>query len=136
MSMYLDRAKELRAIEEPHYNCAQAVLIPFAEQAGLQADQAYRLAQAFGGGMRSGSVCGAVTGALMALGVLGIATDAWLRGMATRRFAPSSCRPMLTLAERRDRSATRWSLKRCPLWRSSWPSTKEDAGGRRCGTAG
>ena len=99
MSTYLDRAKELRAIEEPHYNCAQAVLIPFAEQAGLQADQAYRLAQAFGGGMCSGSVCGAVTGALMALGVLGIATDeavAELTGrMAVRHGNTTLCAELL-----------------------------------------
>ena len=99
MSTYLDRAKELRAIEEPHYNCAQAVLIPFAEQVGLKADDAYRLAQAFGGGMRSGSVCGAVTGALMALGVLGIATDdvvAELTGrMAARHGGTTLCAELL-----------------------------------------
>ena len=28
MSEYLQRAKELRAIVTPHYNCAQAVLLP------------------------------------------------------------------------------------------------------------
>ena len=79
--VYLDRARALRAIEEPHYNCAQSVLIPFAEQAGLTPEQAYAVAQAFGGGMRSGSVCGALTGAYMALGVLGRASDeniAWV----------------------------------------------------------
>lgn len=75
MSKYLERARELRAIEEPHYNCAQAVLIPFAERQGMSADEAYRLAQAFGGGMRMGNVCGAVTGAFMALGILGLADD-------------------------------------------------------------
>ena len=71
MSIYLDRAKELRACIDPHYNCAQSVLIPFAEQAGLTMEQANAVAQAFGGGMQVGSVCGALTGALMALGVLG-----------------------------------------------------------------
>jgi len=75
VSIYLDRAKELRAIEEPHYNCAQAVLIPFAEHAGMASEQAYALAQAFGGGMRQGGTCGALTGALMAFGVLGLADD-------------------------------------------------------------
>lgn len=54
MSEYLDRAEELRAIQEPHYNCAQSVLIPFAERQGINADVAYRVAQAFGGGMRMG----------------------------------------------------------------------------------
>ena len=75
MSKYLDRARELRSIEEPHYNCAQSVLLPFAEEAGLSPAQAYALAHAFGGGMRMGSVCGAITGAYMALGILDIASD-------------------------------------------------------------
>ena len=72
MSEYLEKAKELRAIETPHYNCAHSVLIPFAEKAGLDGETAYRLAACFGGGMKRGSVCGAVTGGLMALGLLGL----------------------------------------------------------------
>ena len=75
MSSYLDRARELRALEDPHYNCAQAVFAPFAEQAGLSFEQSVAITQAFGGGMHMGSVCGAITGGLMALGVLGIADN-------------------------------------------------------------
>jgi C_GCAxxG_C_C family probable redox protein len=69
----LERAKELRASVDPHYNCAQAVLVPFAEEAGFTTEQACAFAAAFGGGMQTGNLCGAFTGALMALGVLGIA---------------------------------------------------------------
>ena len=72
MSKYLDRAIELRAIREPHYNCAQSVLLPFAEDLGLSEEKAYDIAAHFGGGMKMGSVCGAVTGALMALGLAGL----------------------------------------------------------------
>ncbi len=54
-----------------HHNCAQSVLMPFAKEAGLTEEQAYALAANFGSGMRHGSTCGAVTGALMALGALG-----------------------------------------------------------------
>ena len=72
MSRYVERAKELRTIEIPHYNCAQAVVIPFCEDAGIDEKTAYRFAAAFGGGMKSGSVCGAVTGGVMALGLFGI----------------------------------------------------------------
>ena len=75
MSKYLERAQELRASVNPHYNCAQSVLIPFAEQVGMTVEQAYAVADAFGGGMRSGNVCGALTGAYMALGVLGLASN-------------------------------------------------------------
>ena len=34
-SKYLERAKALRAIVTPHYNCGQSVVVPFAEDAGL-----------------------------------------------------------------------------------------------------
>lgn len=73
MGIYLDRARELRSDTNVHYNCAQAAFVPFAERAGLDAEQAFAVAQGFGGGMQTGNVCGAVTGAIMALGVMGIA---------------------------------------------------------------
>lgn len=65
-----ERAKELHATPEPHYNCCQAVLLPFAEELGVDQGAAYRLGAQFGGGMRRGSVCGAAVGGLMALGLL------------------------------------------------------------------
>ncbi|MDO4538454.1 MAG: C-GCAxxG-C-C family protein [Coriobacteriales bacterium] len=74
MSVYLERAQELRASVEPHYNCAQSVLVPFAESTGMSCEQACALAQGFGGGMQTGNACGAYTGAVMALGVLGLAS--------------------------------------------------------------
>lgn len=52
------------------YSCSQSVLVAFAPDLGLEADAALRVAAAFGGGMaRTGGTCGAVTGALMALGL-------------------------------------------------------------------
>lgn len=62
MSRYLDRARELREDPDVHYNCAQSVLIPFAEEAGLTAEQANAITANFGSGMKIGSVCGAITG--------------------------------------------------------------------------
>lgn len=51
-------------------NCCQSILEVFGPQRGLDADLALRLATGFGGGMgRMGEVCGAVTGAFMALGL-------------------------------------------------------------------
>ena len=58
MSKYLDTAIELRAVTEVHYNCAQAVLVPFAKDAGLTPEQAYRIAANLGAGMKRGSACG------------------------------------------------------------------------------
>lgn len=72
MSKYMDRAKELRACTSIHYNCAQSVLIPFAADAGLSEEDAFRMAANFGGGMLMGGTCGAFTGGMMALGVWGV----------------------------------------------------------------
>lgn len=52
------------------YNCSQSTLSAFAEELGLPLDVALRLAAPFGGGIgRQGEVCGAATGALLALGL-------------------------------------------------------------------
>jgi len=71
MSKYVERARALRAAEDRHYNCAQSVLVPFAADAGVDEETAYRLAANFGAGMKRASVCGAITGGLMALGLFG-----------------------------------------------------------------
>ena len=52
MSKYLDRAKELRAIVTPHYNCGQSVVLPFAKDAGLTEEQAMGICANFGGGLK------------------------------------------------------------------------------------
>ena len=72
MSKYLEKAKELRAIVTPHYNCGQSVVIPFAEAAGLTEAQALGICANFGGGLKRGSACGAITGGLVVLGLFGI----------------------------------------------------------------
>ena len=72
MSKYLDRAKELRAIVTPHYNCGQSVVLPFAADAGLTEAQALGICANFGGGLKRASACGAITGGLVVLGMFGI----------------------------------------------------------------
>lgn len=52
------------------YNCSQATFSAFVEALGLPLEVALRLAAPFGGGIgRQGEVCGAASGALMALGL-------------------------------------------------------------------
>ena len=72
MSKYLDKARDLRASAGRHYNCAKGVVCSFAEDLGVSEDVAYRFAADFGGGMKMGSVCGAVIGCLMTLGMADI----------------------------------------------------------------
>jgi len=52
------------------YNCAQSVLAACGEKYGLDNATAIKIAQAFGGGIgRTGNICGAVSGALMCIGL-------------------------------------------------------------------
>ncbi len=58
------------------YSCSQAVFSAFASRLGLTDEQAIKLASPFGGGTaRQGYVCGAVTGALMVIGLARGTTD-------------------------------------------------------------
>ncbi len=72
MSKYLDRARELRAIVSPHYNCGQSVVLPFAAEASLTEAQALGICANFGGGLKRGAACGAITGGLVVLGLFGL----------------------------------------------------------------
>lgn len=49
-------------------NCSQAVCASLAAKVGLKQEDAMRIGCGFGGGMRMAETCGAVTGAIMALG--------------------------------------------------------------------
>lgn len=52
------------------FSCSQSVLRAFAAELGLDVDVATRVATAFGGGVaRTGRICGAVSGALMVIGL-------------------------------------------------------------------
>ncbi len=52
------------------FNCSQSVFTVFGTDYGLSEDTCLKVSCAFGGGMgRQQLVCGAVTGALMALGM-------------------------------------------------------------------
>ena len=50
-------------------DCSQVVLSHFAEKLGMSAEEANRAAAAFGGGSGIGETCGAVVGAMIALGL-------------------------------------------------------------------
>ena len=63
---HIEKANELFGKK---FHCSQAVLAAFAEELGLTEEQALKLGGCFGGGMCKGEVCGACTGALMALGL-------------------------------------------------------------------
>jgi C_GCAxxG_C_C family probable redox protein len=66
----LSAADRAEALFREGYSCSQSVLMAFAPRLGMPERQAALVASAFGGGMaRHGWTCGAVTGAMMAVGL-------------------------------------------------------------------
>ena len=64
------RAEEAVACFKSDFSCSQAVFSVYAEQLGLDKQVALKISCAFGGGMaRMAETCGAVTGALMVIGL-------------------------------------------------------------------
>lgn len=55
---------------EHKFNCSQSVFTAFAEDLGISEKQALMISTNFGGGARKGELCGAVSGAQMALGMM------------------------------------------------------------------
>ncbi|HHH72528.1 MAG TPA: C_GCAxxG_C_C family protein [Sulfuricurvum sp.] len=63
------KAKAVESFAQGHL-CSQSILAAFCDELGLERETALKLSQGFGGGFaRSGETCGAVTGALMVLGL-------------------------------------------------------------------
>lgn len=52
-----------------NFNCSQAVFATFAEELGMDVETALKIGTPFGSGARRGEICGAVSGALMVLGL-------------------------------------------------------------------
>lgn len=67
MSNRIEKAEE--SFEEG-CSCSQSIFSAFAEDLGLDKEQALKIASSFGGGMAHlGETCGVVTGALMTIGL-------------------------------------------------------------------
>ena len=64
----MDISEKALEFHDKGFNCAQSVLCACDEYTGLDSATAQAVSAGFGGGMRSGEVCGAISGAIMALG--------------------------------------------------------------------
>ena len=65
----MNHEEKAMKIFEDKFNCSQAVLGAFAEELGMPEEQAMKVALCFSAGARKGAVCGAVSGAIMVLGL-------------------------------------------------------------------
>lgn len=64
-----DIAEQAAAMFSQRYNCAQSVLACCGAKLGMDRDLAVRLAAGLGGGLARGETCGAVSGAILVLGL-------------------------------------------------------------------
>lgn len=65
----LNLAEEAVACFESGLNCTQAVLSVYGSEYGLDREAVLKISAPFGSGMGMGETCGAVTGALMVIGL-------------------------------------------------------------------
>lgn len=61
--------EEIRELFLKGIDCSQVVTGAFAEELGIDQKLLRKVSACFGGGMQCGETCGAVTGALMVLGI-------------------------------------------------------------------
>lgn len=73
----MTQSKNAKNVFLEGFNCAQAVFSTYGGSRGIDRETTLKIAGSFGGGMaRLGEVCGAVTGALMVIGLEHGMTDA------------------------------------------------------------
>ena len=65
----MDIKEKAEKLHKSGFNCAQSVLGACGEYTGLDDNTALAVSAGFGGGVRSGEICGAISGAVMAIGM-------------------------------------------------------------------
>ena len=66
----MNRFEKAFALHAEGYNCAQAVIGAYADIIGIGEQEAVSIGAGFGGGAGTGELCGAVSGAVMVLGLM------------------------------------------------------------------
>lgn len=68
--MSTDRCELANNYHKRGFNCCQSVLAAFSDLTGLSEQASFDIGGGFGAGAGTGELCGAITGAVMALGML------------------------------------------------------------------
>jgi len=67
----MERSEQAKELFLSGYNCAQSVVLSFADELKYSKELVQKMAAGFGGGMgKQQETCGAVTGAIMVLGLM------------------------------------------------------------------
>jgi C_GCAxxG_C_C family probable redox protein len=68
--MSMTKSEDARANYKSRFTCSSAVFSAFSDELGLDPDTAKKIACGFGAGIsKSGNICGAVSGAIMVIGL-------------------------------------------------------------------
>ena len=65
----MDKTEKAMELFNKGCNCCQATFLPLCEEINIDPKIALKISSGFGGGMQQGEVCGAVSGAIMFLGL-------------------------------------------------------------------
>ncbi|MBQ9458924.1 MAG: C_GCAxxG_C_C family protein [Oscillospiraceae bacterium] len=66
----MNRMEKANSVHEKGFNCCQSVLAAFSDLYDVSEETALRIGAGFGGGAGTGELCGAITGAVMALDLI------------------------------------------------------------------
>lgn len=82
----MNRIEKALETHKKGYNCCQCVISAFADRFDIPEEAALRIGAGFGGGAGTGELCGAITGAIMALDLIA-AGDVTSEPAAAKRAA-------------------------------------------------
>lgn len=66
----MNRYEQAAAYHHKGFNCCQSVLAAYTDLTGLSEQASFDLGGGFGAGAQTGELCGAITGAILTLGML------------------------------------------------------------------
>ena len=66
----MNRCELANSYHDQVYNCCQSIVAAFADKTGLDFATSVNVSEGFGGGAGSGELCGALSGAIMVLGLM------------------------------------------------------------------
>ena len=102
--------------------CSQAVLATFSDSYGLDRNSALKIASGLGAGMRCSEICGAVSGAVLVIGLKHGHTDA--KDTAAKKICDAKVREFLSIFLERNQALTCRDILGCDI---STPAGRQKA---------
>lgn len=124
------RTERADALHRKGYSCAQAVACVFDDVIGLPEKQIAALLSGFGGGFRSGEICGVVSGAITVLGAKWPHADA--ENMEAKELAAEKAREFQRRFLEKFPSVRCADIKELPCAAEKSPAAQELALEKAC----